>query len=90
MMPNELVVGCMLDALVCNGEDSEAVAASLRCSNQGLQRVELPMAGIFKAVVGCNYGLGLKELATGAMTRRRQRITSATGPESFLRVALGD
>jgi pentatricopeptide repeat protein len=26
MMPNEVVLGCMLDALVCNGEVSEAVA----------------------------------------------------------------
>jgi hypothetical protein len=33
MMPNDFVVGCMLDAFFCKGEVSEAVAASLRCSS---------------------------------------------------------
>ena len=40
MIPNEFMFGCMLDALVSNGEVSEAVAASLRCSNQGLQNAQ--------------------------------------------------
>jgi hypothetical protein len=37
VMSNELMLGCMLVALVCTCEVSEAVAASLRCSNHGLQ-----------------------------------------------------
>jgi hypothetical protein len=40
MLSNEFVLGCILDALVFNVEVSEALAASPRCSNQGLQRVQ--------------------------------------------------
>jgi hypothetical protein len=40
MMPNEFVLGFILEALACNGEVSEAVAEFLRCSTQGPHRAQ--------------------------------------------------
>jgi hypothetical protein len=52
-MSNELMLGSMLDALVCTCEVSEAAAASLRCSNQGLQ---FPQTGPHAPCVLAEYG----------------------------------